>query len=221
MAECKKCGVKIKDDTQFCPFCRCILDDDGEKGENIYPDAAGVARRWRFIRNIISFASVCAALGLGIAIYMGADILNWSLVIAMILVYANISLYMLTTGRIGYMSKTLWLTVLAVLILIGIDYYTGYNRWSLDYTLPSGAIVLNAVCLLLMLINKRNWQSYINLQLFNLLCSLVLALMLRFGIIRERVLVIIAVSLSILIFAGTLIFGGRRAADELKRRLHI
>ena len=33
MAECKKCGVKIKDDTQFCPFCRCILDDDGEKGE--------------------------------------------------------------------------------------------------------------------------------------------------------------------------------------------
>ena len=221
MAECQKCGVKIKDDTQFCPFCRCILDDDGEKGENIYPDAAGVARRWRFIRNIISFASVCAALGLGIAIYMGADILNWSLVIAMILVYANISLYMLTTGRIGYMSKTLWLTVLAVLILIGIDYYTGYNRWSLDYTLPSGAIVLNAVCLLLMLINKRNWQSYINLQLFNLLCSLVLALMLRFGIIRERVLVIIAVSLSILIFAGTLIFGGRRAADELKRRLHI
>ena len=81
--------------------------------------------------------------------------------------------------------------------------------------------MLNGICLLLMLINKRNWQSYINLQLFNLLGSLIISLMLRFGAIREKVLVIIAVSLSVILFAGMIIFGGRRATDELKRRLHI
>ncbi len=221
MAECKKCGVKIKDDTQICPFCRCILEDDGTKGENIYPDAENVAKIWKMIRRIVSFASVCAIVGLCIALYSGADIFDWSLVIGLILIYANFSLYMLTTGRIGYMSKTLFLTVMGILFLIGIDYFTGYNRWSYDYTLPSGVIMLNVICVLLMFINKRNWQSYLSLQIFNLLCSLILVLLIRFDVIREKVLVIIAVSLSVILFAGMIIFGGRRATDELKRRLHI
>lgn len=221
MAECKKCGVIIKDDTQFCPFCRCILEDDGEKGKNIYPDAENAAKKVKLVRSIVAFASVCAIVGLCIALYTGADIFNWSLVITLILVYVNVSFYMLTTGRIGYMSKTLLLTVMAVVILIGIDYYTGYNRWSYDYTLPSGVIMLNVICILLMLINKRNWQTYLNLQIFNLLCSVILMILTRFGVIRQKVLVIIAVSVSVILFAGMIIFGGRRATDELKRRLHI
>ncbi len=221
MAECKKCGVRITDDTHICPFCRCILEDDGNEGVNIYPNAENAAKILKLVRNIVSFASVCTIVGLCIALYTGADIFNWSLVITMILVYVNASLYMLTTGRIGYMSKTLLLTVMAVVILIGIDYFTGYKRWSYDYTLPSGVVVLNVICILLMIINKRNWQSYINLQIFNLLGSVILMLLLRFGVIREKVLVIIAVSVSVILFSGMIIFGGRRATDELKRRLHI
>jgi hypothetical protein len=72
-----------------------------------------------------------------------------------------------------------------------------------------------------MIINRRNWQSYISFQLFNIFWSVVIAVLLRLGIIRQPVLVIIAVTASVLVFAGTLIFGGRRASDELKRRFFI
>ena len=156
-----------------------------------------------------------------IALYMGADIFNWTVVVTLILLYVNVSIYMSITGKIGYMFKTLFLTLLALLILIGIDYFTGYNRWSFDYTLPSGIIFLNVVCVLLMIINRRNWQSYISFQLFNIFWSVVIAVLLRLGIIRQPVLVIVAVSASVFVFAGTLIFGGRRASDELKRRFFI
>ena len=221
MAECKKCGVHITDDTDRCPFCRCVLEDDGIKGENVYPDTEEKVKFWRILRKIILFLSLCAIGGMLIALYMGADIFNWTVVVTLILLYVNVSIYMSITGKIGYMFKTLFLTLLALLILIGIDYFTGYNRWSFDYTLPSGIIFLNVVCVILMIINRRNWQSYISLQLFNIFWSVVIAVLLRLEIIRQPVLVIIAVSASVLVFAGTLIFGGRRASDELKRRFFI
>lgn len=221
MAECKKCGVHITDDTDRCPFCRCVLEDDGIKGENVYPNTEEKVKFWRILRKIILFLSLCAIGGMLIALYMGADIFNWTVVVTLILLYVNVSIYMSITGKIGYMFKTLFLTLLALLILIGIDYFTGYNRWSFDYTLPSGIIFLNVVCVLLMIINRRNWQSYISFQLFNIFWSVVIAVLLRLGIIRQPVLVIIAVSASVFVFAGTLIFGGRRASDELKRRFFI
>jgi hypothetical protein len=221
MAECKKCGVRITDDTDRCPFCRCVLEDDGIKGENVYPDVESKVKVWRHIRRIVLFLSICAMVGMGIALYMGADIFNWTVVVGLILLYVNLTIYMTITERIGYMFKTLFLTLTVVLILIGIDYFTGYNRWSYDYILPAALIFLNISCVLLMLINRRNWQSYISLQIWDLLWSVVFFVMLHLGIIRQPVMVLIAAAASVVIFAGTMIFGGRRAAEELKRRFFI
>ncbi|MBO4609115.1 MAG: zinc ribbon domain-containing protein [Lachnospiraceae bacterium] len=221
MAECKKCGVRITDDTDRCPFCRCVLEDDGTKGENVYPDVENKVKVWRHIRRIVLFLSICAMIGMLIALYMGADIFNWTVVVGLILLYVNVTIYMTITERIGYMFKTMFLTLTVVFILIGIDYFTGYRRWSYDYTLPAALIFLNFSCVLLMLINRRNWQSYISLQIFNILFGVVLMILLQLDIIRQPVMVLIAGAASIVIFAGTMIFGGRRAADELKRRFFI
>ena len=221
MAECKKCGVRITDDTDRCPFCRCVLEDDGTKGENVYPDVENKVKVWRHIRRIVLFLSICAMIGMLIALYMGADIFNWTVVVGLILLYVNVTIYMTITERIGYMFKTMFLTLTVVFILIGIDYFTGYRRWSYDYTLPAALIFLNFSCVLLMLINRRNWQSYISLQIFNILFGVVLMILLQLDIIRQPVMVLIAGAASIVIFAGTMIFGGRRAAEELKRRFFI
>ncbi|MBO6007858.1 MAG: zinc ribbon domain-containing protein [Lachnospiraceae bacterium] len=221
MAECKKCGVHITDDTDRCPFCRCVLEDDGIKGVNVYPDVENKVKVWRHIRRIVLFLSICAMGGMFIALYMGADIFNWTVVVGLILLYVNLAIYMTITERIGYMFKTLFLTLTIVLILIGIDYFTGNNRWSYDYILPTALMFLDFSCVLLMLINRRNWQSYISLQLFNIFWSVVLMILLQLDIIRQPVMVIIPVAASFIIFIGTVIFGGRRATDELKRRFFI
>jgi len=221
MAECKKCGVRITDDSDRCPFCRCVLEDDGIKGVNVYPDVENKVKVWRHIRQIVLFLSICAMMGMLIALYMGADILNWTIVVGLILLYVNVTIYMTITDRIGYMFKTLFLTLSVVFVLIGIDYFTGYNRWSLDYTLPAALMFLNFSCILLMIVNRRNWQSYISLQIFDLFWSVVLFILLQLDIIRQPVMVLIAGAASVVIFAGTMIFGGKRASDELKRRFFI
>ena len=221
MAECKKCGVHITDDTDRCPFCSCVLEDDGIKGMNVYPDPEATVKVWRTIRRIVLFLSIVAMGGMFIALYMGADIFNWTIVVGLILLYLNVTIYMTITDKIGYMFKTLFLNISVVLILIGIDYFTGYKRWSLDYTLPSSVIFLNVSCIGLMIINHRNWQSYISLQLFNIAWSVILFILLRLEIIRVPILVLIAMAMSVFLFAGTVIFGGKRASDELKRRFFI
>ena len=76
-------------------------------------------------------------------------------------------------GKSGYLAKTVCLVLLAIVMLLGIDYLTGYRRWSLDYVLPGGIIAIDLALFILILINRRNWQSYIMWQIFMILCSVV------------------------------------------------
>ena len=75
--------------------------------------------------------------------------------------------------------------------------------------------------LLLIFINKRNWQSYVMPELFMILVSLAGILLRALDIITHPLAIIIALDFSVLLFLGTIIIGGRRARMELKRRFHI
>ena len=58
MNRCQKCNVVILDDTDRCPLCQHVLETDGTKGENRYPDAIEVTRRFRFLENLVPFLSI-------------------------------------------------------------------------------------------------------------------------------------------------------------------
>ena len=72
-----------------------------------------------------------------------------------------------------------------------------------------------------MLINRRNWQSYIMWQILMLLVSVGMIILFIFEIIDKPYLMGIAVMCSVFLFLGTLIFGDRRARVEVQRRFHI
>ena len=145
----------------------------------------------------------------------------WSLVACLILAYANAVLRMAIIGKSGYMFKTLSLVILAVLMLLGIDYLTGYRGWSLDYVLPLGVLLIDLALLILMLANHRNWQSYMMAQILAILLSVIPVGLRLGGIIKFPYLVWIAFATSVFLFLGTLIIGDRRARTELKRRFHV
>lgn len=76
-------------------------------------------------------------------------------------------------GKSGYMFKTISLIILAVAMMLGIDYVTGYRGWSLDFVVPSAILVVDLVIFLLILINRRNWQSYMMTEILTILLSLI------------------------------------------------
>ena len=75
--------------------------------------------------------------------------------------------------------------------------------------------------IVLMVINRRNWQSYIMWQMLMILISVMLIIFYWLDIITFPYVTGIAIMVSVFLFLGTVIIGGRRAKVELKRRFHI
>ena len=121
----------------------------------------------------------------------------------------------------GYRSKIILLTIFSIGLLFLIDEVGGYRGWSLNYVLPAGVIMLNVAIILLMIVNWRNWPSYLLFQLFCILCSIFPIILWKKDVITKPFLSEIALAVSVFLFLGTFIIGGSRARAELKRRFHV
>ena len=93
--------------------------------------------------------------------------------------------------------------------------------WSVNYALPSAIILVDVGIIICMIVNRRNWQSYMMWQIFMILCSIVPVILIFTGIVTAQLFALIAFAFSLFLFLGTLIIGDRRARVELKRRFHV
>ena len=220
MKTCPKCNVNILDDTDRCPLCRHALGGE-EGGLRSYPDAVGSIKKARLLENLILFLSVIASITVVAINYMTPHDTWWALIVVLALFYANVVLRYAILGRSGYQAKIFGLILVAIVVLVGIDYLTGFNRWSFTYVYPSLIMATDLAILLLMLINRRNWQSYLMAQIFVLLLSLLSILFVHLGFNIHPLTGLIASGLSLFLLLGTIILGDQRARNELKRRFHI
>ena len=113
------------------------------------------------------------------------------------------------------------MVVSAIAVLWGIDYLTGNRGWALSIVFPSAIVLVDIGILILMVVNSRNWQSYMMLQIFTILLSIIPLVLIGAGIIKWKYMALIAMGISLFIFLGTLIIGDKRARNELKRRFHV
>lgn len=220
MSYCKNCNVEITDETDHCPLCKYVLEY-GEDAEDSYPNARVAVRRFRFLENITFFLSIVIGFILFFIDYMVNENVAWSLIAILAMLYGNVIIRFAILGRSGYVFKSISLVVLAVVILLGVDYLTGYNRWSLNYVLPSGILLIDIGIIVMMICNRRNWQSYMMSQIMMIVLSIIPVVLYVIGVSKVWQLAMAAQTVSVFLFLGTLIIGDQRARDELKRRFHI
>ena len=212
--------MEISDETERCPLCGSVLEYTGEV-ENMYPDVRVHTRKMTMISKIYLF---CALLVEVLLIYINVvteSQIAWSAITGLGFFYGYMLIRFAILGKTGYRAKITVLTLMAILIVIAIDFLVGYRGWSVNYALPSAIILVDAGILILMCVNRRNWQSYIMWQIFMILCSFVPIILYLTGIIYVPYLALAALGTSVFLFLGTLIIGDRRARVELKRRFHI
>ena len=203
MSKCRNCNIEVLDETERCPLCGSVLEHTVEV-ENMYPDVRIKARKLTLISNIYLFCAILLeALFLSVNAKQHPDVW-WSLIVGLVLLYGYLLLRFAILGKSGYKGKTVILTVIAILVLVGIDWVVGYRGWSVNYVLPSGIMLIDVGIIVCMII-----FSIVPL----ILCAL--------NIITVPVLSLIASGFSVFLFLGTLIIGDRRARVELKRRFHI
>jgi len=205
MSRCKQCNIEVLDETERCPLCHSVLEPTIEV-ENMYPDVKIKTRRMMLLSRIYLFVAIVAEAGFFVVGFF---------------FYGYLVVRFAILGKTGYIAKTIVLTLIAILILIAIDFVNGYRGWSVRYVFPAAIILVDIGILVLMCVNRRNWQSYIMWQIFMILCSFVPIILYLTGIIYVPYLALAALGTSVFLFLGTLIIGDRRARVELKRRFHI
>ncbi|MCR4651822.1 MAG: zinc ribbon domain-containing protein [Lachnospiraceae bacterium] len=226
MKKCANCNVVLIDDNDRCPLCHCVTQDieeaEGYKLEGVggYPDFERKVGRLHFASNLVAFLSIIAA---GICLfvdYQTSRMLNWSLIVVLSLLFINVVINYAVIGKDGYRQKIVSLTLLGITILFDIDSITGYYGWSVNYVFPAAIIALDIMIIVLMIVNRRNWQSYIATQLLTIVFSILLLIANAVGWIHSAILCWITFMVSALLFVGTVMIGDEKARSELKRKFY-
>ncbi len=220
MSKCKQCQVEILDESRVCPLCRCVIDYAGEN-ENMYPQIVKKERVLKLIIRIFLFVAIVAE---GILIYLNQKYFQgiwWSAITGGGLFLIYIGMKDLMEYEFGYRSKAFTMICCGMLYVFLIDYVLGFHGWSLNIVLPIVIMGMDAGILVLMIVNIRNWQSYMMLQMLTIVLALLTILLWRLGFITNPSLSELSLAVAAVFFLGTLIIGGGRAVTELYRRFHI
>lgn len=220
MGKCKNCKIEVLDVTERCPLCQSILEQT-DPLENMYPNARIKMRRLMLISRIYLFCAIVTGIALFCIDLHTESPFWWSAIAGAALLLIYLVLRYAIIGRAGYKSKILLVAVLAVLYTVTVDIVIGYQGWSVDYVLPGGIMLVDALIVFCMIYNHRNWQSYIMWQIFMILLSLIPAVLFWVKLERNPYMAFMPLVVSSLLFLGTMIIGDRRARVELKRRFHI
>ena len=220
MSRCKQCNVEILDETERCPLCHSVLEKTVEV-ENMYPNVRMITRRLALLSRIYLFVVILVEALLIYLNVLSDSEMFWSAIPGLAMLYGYLVLRYAILGKSGYKGKTIVLTLIAILMVVAIDFVAGYRGWSVNYALPSAILLVDVGILILMCINRRNWQSYMMWQIFMILCSVVPLVLYAVGIVTAPILAVLAFAFSAALFLGTLIIGDRRARTELRRRFHV
>ena len=220
MSRCKQCNVEILDETERCPLCHSVLEKTVEV-ENMYPNVRTMTRRLALLSRIYLFVAILVEALLIYLNVLSDSEMFWSAIPGLAMLYGYLVLRYAILGKSGYKGKIIVLTLIAILMVVAIDFVVGYRGWSVNYALPSAILLVDAGILILMCINRRNWQSYMMWQIFMILCSVVPLVLYAVGIVTAPLLALLAFAVSAALFLGTLIKGDRRARTELRRRFHV
>ena len=220
MSRCKQCNVEILDETERCPLCHSVLEKTVEV-ENMYPNVRTMTRRLALLSRIYLFVAILVEALLIYLNVLSDSEMFWSAIPGLAMLYGYLVLRYAILGKSGYKGKIIVLTLIAILMVLAIDFVVGYRGWSVNYALPSAILLVDAGILILMCINRRNWQSYMMWQIFMILCSVVPLVLYAVGIVTAPILALLAFAFSAALFLGTLIIGDRRARTELRRRFHV
>ena len=142
----------------------------------------------------------------------------------------------LTWGAAAYVAMTLRFSVMrhasmsgilvrqclgiqAILLLV--DTMTGLHGWSVDYAIPCVVLFEVAAILLMLLVNRMNWQCYFMYQIAVTFLSFVPLVFLRIGWTKHPLLTVISVVISVSALVLTILLGDRSVKRELRRRFHV
>lgn len=231
MNKCENCNVIVYDEASVCPLCHSVLEElekEEQKEYSLfdgcgapYPDVRRRAEILHFVMKLILFLFILAEIGLVVVNYYTKPGFWWAGISGVAMVYIYLSMVYWIHHDAGYAAKIGQQISLTIALLVGIDYFTGMSGWSLQWAIPGVILFGDAIVFFLMMLNRQHWYSYTFLLLLVAIFSVGIIALYFAGRIESIVLPVISAGVTGVYLLGTIIFGDREFARELKRRFHV
>ncbi|MCR4691832.1 MAG: hypothetical protein K5739_10840 [Lachnospiraceae bacterium] len=228
---CPNCGIYLFGDHQICPLCQSVTAETEEPerqkvgelfGENApYPDVQLRQRLTRFVLKLVLFLFVVAEVIMVTINYFTGQGYPWSLITGVCLGYTYLFLLYWVTHDSGFAAKVGLQLLTTMILLLVIDNMNGMHGWSLQWAIPGIILLGDGLVIFLMMLNRSRWQSYMLLLLLMGICSVVILAVCMIGGLKHVLLPLLSALITGLYFFATMLFGGRDAGRELRRRFHI
>ncbi len=223
-SKCKQCKTVITDPVTTCPLCQNVLDTAEEEGRFTYPDISVIVKKITLLKRTFLFLGILTVVLCMFIDGKTSGRLDWSVLILVAVVYGLSILFAFLDSESGYRKRIFLILFGGTFLILMVDLLTGNLgglSWSVNFVLPGVIFLMNIVLLLLMVINRRNWQSYMLYQIGVIFIGMIPLLLIHVGVVTYPLISELAFLSSVFVFIGTVIFGGRVARIELQRRFHI
>lgn len=221
MKTCPYCKIKVGGDLKKCPLCQSKIVGEGE---SYYPSPSILKLRSPLyrIQLFIVWVVIIAALGIDFLFNLrmpGFENVHYSLIIAMwLMVFEFVIMNQFQRGTGSSRNMTLLVFLLLGMLLIT-SYFFGFFDFTVDWIVPialSAAMVANFV--LAMIDKQGNAMAYL---LTNIFVGAVPYAVMYFSHRETPVTWILCLMISVVLFAGAVVFKGRAVAAEFRRRLNL
>ncbi len=165
MSYCNNCKLEIKTNKDICPLCLKELNNNDNK--LIYEEYHSYEWFYKLqkkinVQKIVLLSSLTAIIALIIINISTNSKYNWA-VISIISILSAYFTYVCFTASTLYLRQKLLIEffILIPLIII-IDIFTGFYKWSFNYAIPFLSIGLNIAMFLIDVIDRKYFNEYVS-----------------------------------------------------------
>ncbi len=222
MRQCPYCKIAIGGDLVKCPLCQSKLT--GEGGEPCYPKFEAQKKRSLFYKIQLTLVWGLLIVGIGLDFMLGIRLpgypdLHWSLLLAMWLMVFEFGIMRHFKPGRGSAGKVTMPALITIAMWCITAYYLGFMKITVDLVIPAAITAIIMTNFVLAMIDKNgNTMSYLLTGVF---MGVVAGIVCFFVRTKMPLAWAVCLMVSVILFAGAVIFRGKAVTAELQRRFHV
>ena len=186
----------------------------------IYPKKLS-SKKGELIFKIFLISSVILGILLFIINKLTTPDIPWATLTNAGIIYVWITVFYSIKKNTNIAGHVLIQAIAISLLTVFIDYKLGFEKWSINISIPIIIIIANVSMLILTIVSHRKYIKYAIYQLVIVLFSTIPGILLGEDIIKNKVLSIVASGISVLNLVLTLCLCARDVKDAIIRKFHI
>lgn len=221
MKKCDTCNVEVSKQHENCPLCGLYL---GEKESSFteYPKYQKKKTKSHFAYQLLLFLSIACS-GICMLInWMNFYVVKqyWSVPVVSSIFFSFFLVTNIVSQKKNLSEKFFRLYGIILIYTVILDFYFGWERWSISFVIPFLTIALMILYGALLIGRKDCFAEYFGFLLITIGISILQLLLIFFSLTIEIWPIFSSILFGVLVLIGILIFSKGKFRREWKKRFH-